>query len=150
MEIQTHKKDFFPCKYEIHTGKGERSSLRSSTRPKKTTLYKVLAPPVWQPRAFQLYCQQYFSLTNREGYDPLIWAEPRLTSKLRSAWIDKQHCDHSKGSYCIAVEFTGCTQAVFEKIKNSENVTQTLPERMSRQEGLSVIRFNHRVGQCLD
>lgn len=75
-----HTRKIFPCKCEIHTGKRESSSLRFTVLPRKTTFSKVPVPPVWQPHAFQLSCQQYFNLTNTEGYDPLICAEPSLTS----------------------------------------------------------------------
>ena len=101
-----HTRKIFPCKCEIHTGKRERSSLRFAVRPKKTRLYKVLAPPAQQPRGFQLCRQQHINLTNTVGYDPLIQAEPSLTSKSWSVCTDKQNCNHSKGSYFTTAKFS--------------------------------------------
>lgn len=87
---------FFPCKCEIHTGKRKICSWRSTMCPKKTTLCKVLVQPARQPRAFQLCSQQYINLTNTEGCDLLIQAEPNLTSKSWTGRADEQRRNASK------------------------------------------------------
>lgn len=86
-----HARMIFPCKCEIHTGKRKICSGRFTICPKKTTLCKVPVPPARQPPAFQLRCQQYINLTNTEGCDLLIWAEPSLTSKVWSVRDDDRN-----------------------------------------------------------
>lgn len=80
---------FFHANVKTIQEKRKTPSPRFIMHPKKTILCEVLAPPVWQPPAFQLCCQQYINLTNTEGCDLFIPAEPKLTSELWSVWVHK-------------------------------------------------------------
>lgn len=93
MDIQTHKKDFSMQMWNPYKKK-EKHAVWDSSCTQRKQYSQVLAPPAGQPPAFQLFCQQYINLTNTEGCDLVMRAEPNLTSELRSDWVEDHNSNH--------------------------------------------------------
>lgn len=95
------QKRFFHANVKTIQEKRKTRSSRFIMRPKKTILDEVLAPLAWQSPAFQLCCQQYINLTNTEGYDLFIRAEPKLTSELWSGFTNTNlnSCSYEENQY---------------------------------------------------